>query len=306
MLAAFVTFSFTQTQNSQQQATPEVSEEMSISPAYEIGSPSIPEGLKFAGEDVPLDNPAVREKLDRELLVNTYWQSSTILQIKRSKRVFEIIEPILKANGVPEDFKYLAVAESGLVENAVSSSGARGIWQFMKATGKKYGLESTITVEERYNIEKSTKAACKYLKHAYDETGNWALAAAAYNRGLNGILVAMNKQQVKSYYDLYLNRETGRYVYRILALKTILSNPKAYGFQIEDNEYYTYSEFYTVTVDTTVNDLSKFAQDYGTTYLGLRTLNPWMISYSLQNKSGKKYTVKVPYRQAEQGIDQKP
>jgi hypothetical protein len=272
-------------------------------PSYKIGSPELPSSLTFAGEVVPVARPEVREKLDREMLVNMYWQSSTILLIKRSKRIFDIIDPILKEQGVPADFKYLAVAESGLIENAVSSSGARGIWQFMKTTGKKYGLESTTTVEERYNTELATRAACKYLKKAYKATGSWALAAAAYNRGEAGILRDMKKQRANSYYDLYLNRETGRYLYRIIALKTILENPSTYGFSIPSNEYYTSPNTYKVTVDTTIADLPAYALKQGTTYMALRTLNPWLISYSLANKSRKKYVIRLPYLEAEEGME---
>lgn len=275
-----------------------------IEPSYKIGTPELPAKLSFAGESVPLDRSDVKEKLDREMLVNTYWQSSTILLIKRSKRIFSVIEPILKAEGVPDDFKYLAVAESGLIENAISSAGARGVWQFMKTTGRKYGLESTGTVEERYNTKLATKAACQYLKKAYKETGSWALAAAAYNRGLGGIKGDLKKQAVSSYYDLFLNRETGRYVYRIIALKTILEDPSKYGFNISPNEYYSSPRTYSLQVDTGISSLPAFAADYGTTYNTLRTLNPWLISYRLENKSGKKYVIEVPYREAEEGIEQ--
>jgi membrane-bound lytic murein transglycosylase D len=270
-----------------------------VDPNYQISSPQIPDHIVFAGEKVPLDRSDVREKLDREILVNTYWQSSTILLLKRSQRLFKIIEPILKENGVPDDFKYLAVAESGLIENAVSSSGARGIWQFMKTTGRKYGLESTITVEERYNTRLATKAACTYLKRAYKNTGSWALAAAAYNRGVSGILRDMKKQNVKSYYDMYLNRETGRYLYRIIALKTIMQTPANYGFNISPDEAYKSINSYTVSVDTTILNLPSFAQNHGTNYLILRTLNPWLVGYTLQNKSHKKYQILLPYLKAE-------
>lgn len=286
----------------EEQVSPGV-EAVEIERSYSIGSPDLPEKVTFAGESIPIDRADVREKLDREMLVNMYWQSSTILLIKRSKRIFSIIDPILKEEGVPADFRYLAVAESGLIENAVSSSGARGIWQFMKTTGRKYGLESSSTVEERYNTELATRAACKYLKKAYKSTGSWALAAAAYNRGEAGILRDLSKQKVKSYFDLYLNRETGRYVYRIVALKTILENPGAYGFNIGDNEYYSFPNTYTITVDTTISNLPSFALDHGTTYNMLRTLNPWLISYELSDASRKKYKIKLPYLEAEEGME---
>jgi len=305
VILAIMAFSFgaSEVENMENSQSVEVQETQHISPTYAISSPEIPEGQTFAGEKIPFDKVGVREKMDRELLVNTYWQSSTVLLIKRSRRIFDIIEPILREEGVPADFKYLAVAESGLLENAVSSSGARGIWQFMKSTGKKYGLESTSTVEERYNTEKATRAACKYLKRAYKETGSWALAAAAYNRGLGGIKSDMRKQKANSYYDLYLNRETGRYVYRIIALKTILSNPSKFGFNVAESEYYTHPTTYNVTVDTGIADLPQFALSMGTNYSVLRVLNPWLISYSLENKSRKKYIIRVPELQAE-GVEE--
>ena len=199
----------------------------------------IPSNLSFAGEAIPLNKYGVKERLDRELLVNTYWQSNTMIMLKRSKRFFNVVEPILAQYGIPSDFKYLAVAESGLI-NATSSRGAKGVWQFMKSSGKDYGLKINNQVDERLHLEKSTKAACIYLKEAYERFGSWSLAAASYNRGMAGISRDVGKQFVENYYDLHLNTETSRYMFRLIALKQIFDNPIDYGFHIEDKDYYTY------------------------------------------------------------------
>lgn len=241
---------------------------------------SIPQNLSLAGEIVPLDKFEIKERLDRELLVNTYWQSNMMLILKRTQRAFKVITPILKANGVPEDFKYLAVAESGLV-NVVSPAGAKGIWQFMPKSGKEYGLMVDQNVDERYNLEKSTEAACGYLKEAYAHFGSWSLAAAAYNRGMNGIRRDLAKQHVSTYYDLHLNPETSRYLLRILALKIIIENPEQYGFHIEEKDYYATEKTQDITVDSTIANISDYAQTLGTNYHVIKSLNPWMKSNNL-------------------------
>ena len=200
---------------------------------YNVYALPLPDNLNFAGEPVPVQNPDIKERMDRELLVNTYWQSNGLLLFKRANKYFPIIEPILKEEGVPEDLKYLAVIESGLTQ-AVSPARATGFWQILKETGKEYGLEVNDNVDERYHIEKSTRAACKYLKASKERFGSWTLAAAAYNAGNYGVSREMERQNVNGYYDLLLGEETGRYVFRILALKEILSNPGKYGFNFQE------------------------------------------------------------------------
>jgi len=208
---------------------------------YKVFSLATPEDVTFGGVEVPLDKFGVKEKLDRELLVNTYWHSNSFLVFKRANRWFPIIEPILAKNNIPDDFKYLAVIESGLT-NAVSPAGARGFWQFMDATGKSYGLEISNEVDERYDVLKATQAACEYLQNSYDKYGDWALVAASYNMGMGGVNAQLNKQQVESYWDLMLNSETGRYVYRILAVKEILNNGSNYGFVVVQKIYISHTK----------------------------------------------------------------
>jgi len=252
----------------------------------------IPSSLDFCGEPVPLDRFEIKERLDRELLVNAFWQSNATLIIKRSKRCFKIIEPILKRNGVPEDFKYLAVAESGL-QNAISSAGAKGIWQFMASSAKRYGLEITDEVDERYDLEKATEAACEYLLKGHAQFGSWTMAAAAYNRGNNGIRRDLKKQLISDYYDMHLNSETARYVFRILAFKTIMQNPKLYGYHIKNKDYYGIIPTQNITVDTTIGNLSEYANQMGTNYHILKTLNPWILRNQLPVRNDT-YTIKAP------------
>ena len=203
---------------------------------YNIYAIPIPEKLDFAGEPMPLNNPDIKERMDRELLVNTYWHSNALLLFKRANKYFPIIEPLLKEYSIPDDFKYLAVAESGLQNNR-SPAGAAGFWHFMKGTGEEYGLEINDYVDERYNIEIATRVAAEYLTKARKRFGSWTLAAAAYNAGSAGISNQQNRQQATaSYYDLLLNDETSRYVIRIVALKEILSNPQKYGFNFREND----------------------------------------------------------------------
>jgi membrane-bound lytic murein transglycosylase D len=263
-----------------------------ISEKYRIYSLPLPEKLDFAGEEVPLDQWDVREKLDREILVNTYWHSNTLLCIKRASRWFPVIEPILQANGVPDDFKYLALIESGLT-NAVSPAGASGYWQFLESTGKEYGLEITDEVDERYHVEKSTQAACHYLVDAYDKTGSWALAAAGYNMGQAGPGRQMDRQQEKTYWDLLLNDETARYVYRILAMKEILNNANQYGFVVRPADLYEPVDSHVITIDSTISDLATFAKSQGITYKQLKLMNPWMRQNYLRNKSKKTYEIRI-------------
>lgn len=260
---------------------------------YNVYALQIPDYLNFAGEPVPLENPDILERMDRELLVNTYWQSNGLLMFKRSKKYFPIIEPILAKHGVPDDFKYLAVIESGLT-NAVSPAGARGVWQIMKATGKENGLEINNNVDERYNLEKATEVACKYLIKSKERLGSWTLAAAAYNAGNAGISRRLKAQNVNSYYDLLLGEETGRYLFRIVALKEILSYPDKYGFNFREKDLYKTIPTYKVEVDTAVSDFAKFAKNFGINYKILKLHNPWLREPHLNNKSKKAYKIDIP------------
>ncbi len=260
---------------------------------YKIVSLDIPDELTFAGEAVPLDIFYVREALDRELSVNTYWHSSTLQIIKKSGRWFPVMDTILEKYGVPLDFKYLSVIESGL-SNAVSPSDAVGFWQFLKGTAKDFDLEVDREVDERYHVEKSTEAACKYLLKSYEKYGNWALVAASYNAGTSGIQRLMEKQQAGSYYDMLVAEETSRYVYRILAMKLIFENPQAYGFYIEPDEYYLPIPYHLVEVNGKIENWSDFAKDHGISYKILKYFNPWLRQTDLKNRSGRTYKIKIP------------
>tara|TARA_B100001109_G_C18862511_1_gene474822 strand:+ start:2253 stop:3203 length:951 start_codon:yes stop_codon:yes gene_type:complete len=260
---------------------------------YNIFSLSPPKQISFAGEQVPMQEPEVFERLDREIHTNTYFHSNTILYFKRANRWFPIIEPILAENNVPDDFKYLALIESGL-QNVISPAGATGYWQFLKATGKEYGLEINEEVDERYHLEKATHAACKYLKEAYEQYGSWSLAAASYNTGKARISSELERQKADTYYDLLLNQETGRYVFRILAVKEIFANPEAYGFQIRKKDLYSPLAYKTVEVDTAVNNFADFAQEYSISYKILKHFNPWLRDSYLRNPSKKTYLIKIP------------
>ncbi|MCL5129527.1 MULTISPECIES: lytic transglycosylase domain-containing protein [unclassified Algibacter] len=260
---------------------------------YNVYALQVPEKLDFAGEAMPLENPDILERMDRELLVNTYWQSNGLLMFKRSKKYFPIIEPILSKYGVPNDFKYLAVIESGLT-NAVSPAGAKGFWQIMPATGRENGLEVNNNVDERYNLEMATEVACKYLLKSKEELGSWTLAAAAYNAGNAGVSRRLKEQNVKEYYDLLLGEETGRYMFRIVALKEILSNPDKYGFNFRDKDLYSPVPTYKVEVDTAVTDFTKFAENYGINYKILKLHNPWLREPHLNNRSRKQYYINIP------------
>ena len=267
--------------------------------SYGLSDPSkvfaldIDEAYSFAGETVTLDEHDLRERMDKELLVNTYWQSNMMLMIKRSNKYFPTIERILKEEGVPDDFKYLAVIESGL-ENVNSPVGAKGFWQIMKTTGREMGLEVNSNVDERYHIENATRVACTYLKKAKKKLGSWTLAAASYNRGITGINRLLEKQQAETYYDLLLNSETRRYVFRILAMKEILSNPTRYGFVFEVQDLYTKIPVYTVEVDTAISNIARFAKTMGINYKQMKIHNPWLLQNHLNNKSRKLYHIKLP------------
>lgn len=253
----------------------------------------LPTEMNFAGESVPLLDPEVRERLDRELLVNKYWQSNGILLIKRAHKYFPIVEPILKEYGVPDDFKYLALAESGFMQ-VVSPAGATGFWQIMKTTGKEYGLEINDNIDERYHIEKATRVACQYFLNSKERFGSWTLAAAAYNAGNAGVNRQLERQEVSNYYDLLLVEETSRYVFRILALKAIVGNYQDYGFQIKQEQMYELADVVEVDVDSSISNLAAFAKDYGISYKTLKRYNPWLRDKNLQNNSGRLYTLQIP------------
>lgn len=255
----------------------------------------IPTTAEFAGEAAPLNIADVRERFERELLVNANLDATTLLIIKRANRAFPIIEPILAKNGVPDDFKYLAVAESGLL-NAVSPSGAKGFWQFMESAGRENRLEISNEVDERYHLEKSTEAACRYLLAAKQRFGTWTMAAASYNGGLTGVGKQVDIQKVSNYYDLLLTDETSRYVFRILALKEIMKNPALYGFNVLPEELYENLPVRKVEVDSTITDLADFAKAQGINYKILKIHNPWLRDKKLVNAGRKKYTIDIPTR----------
>ncbi len=263
------------------------------SDTYQIRALKIPNNLNFSGERIPLEKDDIRERIDKELLVNTYWQSNALLLIKRSNKYFPIIEPILKKNGIPNDFKYLAVIESGL-ENVTSSAGAKGFWQLMPQTAKERGLEVNSNVDERYHIEKATQAACDYLNHSKELFGNWTLAAAAYNAGNRGISRNMEKQQITGYYDLLLSNETQRYLPRIIAIKEILSHPDYYGFLFDKEDLYRLTQTRIIKVDTVITNIALFAKEMNCTYKDIKLHNPWLRENKLNNKSKKEYLIKIP------------
>jgi membrane-bound lytic murein transglycosylase D len=253
----------------------------------------LPDTVSFAGERMPLQNFDTRESLEREIITTAYRHSSTILIIKRASRYFPVIERILKEYNVPDDFKYLAVAESDL-SNMISPAGATGFWQIMPETGKEEGMEINTEIDERYHLERSTKFACEYFIRSYAKYGNWTIAAASYNGGRNGINDQIEIQKENNYYDLLLTEETARYIFRVVAYKLILTDPAAYGFEIDEKELYTEVRFNEVKVDTAVADFSDFAKKFGTNYKMLKYLNPWLRKPFLTNKSGKTYMIKIP------------
>ena len=263
------------------------------SESYQIKALKIPTELKFSGEHVPIEKADIKERIDRELLVNTYWQSNGLLLIKRTHKYFPIIEPILEKNGIPDDFKYLAVIESGL-QNVTSPAGAKGFWQIMKATGKENGLEINSNVDERYHLEKATQVACDYLLAAKDRFGSWTLAAAAYNAGNAGIARKIETQKVTNYYELLLGEETQRYVPRMVALKEILTNPEKYGFIFETEDLYKLEPTKIIEVDTIITDIALFSKELGMNYKTLKLHNPWLRENKLNNTSRKLYQIKIP------------
>jgi hypothetical protein len=266
-----------------------------ISNNYRIYSPILPDTMSFAGEKVPLSTYYVHEGLDLEVITNMYRHSSTMLYFKRANRYFPIIEPILKKNGIPTDFKYLCVIESGLT-NATSPAKAQGFWQFIPSTGANYGLTVNDEIDMRNNLTASTEAACKYIRSLYNKFHSWTAAAAAYNCGENGLARRISKQSTDNYYDLWLNSETSRYVYRILAMKLIMQNPQKYGFHLRQCDLYPPIPTRAATLSGQNVDLYEFARSNGTSYKMLRMLNPWIQTDVLKNKSNQKYMVQLPVK----------
>ena len=261
---------------------------------YCVTPPTVPEQAVFDGDTIDLRRYDRRERMDRELMSFTYMHSSTMQMIKRANRYFPVIEPLLKANGIPDDFKYLMVIESNLNPIARSPAGAAGLWQFMPVTAREFGLEVNDNVDERYHIEKATVAACKYFKQAYAKYGDWIAVSAAYNAGQARISSQLEKQLASHAMDLWLVEETSRYMFRLLAAKEIFSNPQRYGFLLKREHLYPPIPYKEVTVSTPINDLSEYAKKQGITYAQLRDANPWLRETSLKNRSGKSYVLHIP------------
>lgn len=254
----------------------------------------VPRYTVFCGDTIDLTRYDRHERMDRELLAFSFMHSTSIQTIKRANRYFPVIVPILKEKGIPEDFKYLMAIESACNPLARSGAGAAGLWQFMPTTGKEYGLEVNSHVDERYNVEKATYAACKYLKDAYNRFGDWVSVAASYNAGQGRISQQLEKQYTDETLDLYLVEETARYIYRIFAVKMLFENPADFGFYLRSSDLYPQIHYRTVKVSETITDLARFAKSQGTTYALLKNLNPWLRSTSLPCKNGKEYEIKLP------------
>ncbi|MCK5907111.1 MAG: lytic transglycosylase domain-containing protein [Flavobacteriales bacterium] len=263
-----------------------------ISNEYRVFALNMPENVSFAGENVPVGMLDIKERFDKELLVNTYWQSQGLLFFKRANKYFPEIERILKEKGVPDDFKYLALIESGLV-NVTSPAGAKGFWQLMPKTAREHGLEVNKNIDERYDYIKATEVACDYLLKGKKKFGSWTSAAAAYNMGIRGVSREMERQKVDNYYDLLLNDETSRYLFRVIAIKTIFENPKLYGFNYREKDLYTLPELKQIKVDSTINNLADFAISQGINYKELKLYNPWMREMKLNNSSKKEYELDI-------------
>lgn len=264
---------------------------------YCVTSLSVPEQVVFDGKIIDLTRYDRRERMDRELSSFTFMHSTTMLLIKRANRYFPIVEPILKANGIPDDFKYLMVIESSLNHIARSPAGAAGLWQFMPATGREFGLEVNSNVDERYHIEKATVAACKYFKQAYAKYGDWMAVSAAYNAGQARISSQLSKQLASHAMDLWLVEETSRYMFRLLAVKEVFSHPQRYGFLLKKEQLYPVIPHTEITVNSPIDNLYEFAKEQGITYAQLRDANPWLREMSLKNKTGKKYVIHIPTRE---------
>lgn len=271
-----------------------------------VVNPEVPMKMEFCGQTVNLDRNDMFERLDRELTALAYTHGSTLLTIKRANRFFPVMAPILKKNNIPEDILYLACIESSLDTRALSPAKAAGLWQFIPDTGRQYGLEINDYVDERYHTEKATEAACRYLRNAYSRYGNWESVAASYNAGMGRISNELSRQNAESAFDLYLNSETNRYNFRMMATKLIMENPSCYGFTLKADQLYQPLVYETVEVNTPVDDWIAWAADHGISYMTLRDYNPWIRSTSLPNKSGKTYEVKVPVKDSMLRSKRKP
>lgn len=254
-----------------------------------------PDSVQFAGEFAPIYAPDIWERYDKEIHKNVYWQSNTLFYFKRANKFFPIIEPILKKNNIPNDFKYLAIIESGL-ENVVSPAGASGFWQFMKGTAKDRGMEVNSEVDERYNLEISTQKACEYLNDAYKKFGSWTMAAASYNVGMNGIDRRSKEQNSNNYYDLHLPTETSRYIFRLLAIKEIFENKSKYGFVLRKSDMYEYPNTKKIEISNSNINLTNLADSLEVNYKILKQYNPWLRNNKLTNKSSKTYTITIPVK----------
>lgn len=265
--------------------------------ALKYSSPEVPNSIEFCGQVIDLTRFDRHERMDRELLAFTYMHSTSLQMLKKANRYFPIVEPILKENGIPDDFKYLMVIESNLNPNARSSAGAAGLWQFMQGTGRDYGLEVNSNIDERYHVEKATRAACRYLKDAYAKYHDWVAVAASYNAGQARIASQLAKQDVDDSLDLQLVEETARYVYRILAAKQMFSNPTAFGFRLRASDLYPPIPYTEVTVTKGIDNLAHFARSKGITLALLKNMNPWLRETSLSNHSGRTYVLKIPTKE---------
>ena len=265
--------------------------------AFAMSSWKLPETFTFAGEEMPLQYFDTHESLDRELNATAFRHGSTILTIKRAGRYFPEIEKILRENGIPDDFKYLACAESDL-SNVISPSGATGFWQIMEGTGKDFGMTINKEIDDRYNLEQATLFACRYFRSAYERYGNWTMAAASYNNGFNGLDEQVSIQKETSYYDLLLNDETARYLFRIAALKLVMSEPSKYGLEISPEDLYSPIPYTEVKVDTAVTSFEQFSRYFDTNYKMLKFLNPWLRKPFLTNNDGREYIIRVPVKDA--------
>mgnify|MGYP001428542657 FL=1 len=263
---------------------------------YCVTPPSVRGRASFGGKPMALRRYDRRERMDREMMSFTYMHSTTMLMLKRANRYFPIVEPILKANGIPDDFKYLMVIESSLNPIARSPAGAAGLWQFMPATGREFGLEVNDNIDERYNVEKATVAACKYFKQAYEKYGNWMAVSAAYNAGQGRITAQLDKQLADHAMDLWLVEETSRYMFRLLAAKEIFNNPQRFGFLLKREHLYPPIPYKKVTITTAIENLDEYAKQNGITYAQLRDANPWLREHSLKNKTRRTYVLHIPTR----------
>src|SRR5665647_2908214 len=261
---------------------------LAIEPVFSF---PIPSSTEFAGKTIQLDRYDMRERFDREQIVIAYNHSVSFLQIKRANRYFPIIESILKQYGIPDDFKYLAVIESNLDPRAQSGAQAAGLWQFMPKTAEQFGLEVNDEVDERYHIEKETEAACKYFKSAYNKFNNWVTVAASYNAGMGRISDEFTKQQANESFDILLSSETSRYIFRILAMKQFLENPKGFGYQLRRDDFYQTINTKNVVLKDSVSDWTTWAAQYGISYSQLKDFNIWLRDRKLTNSKGKEYII---------------